>query len=182
MYALKQPQIPNSGCPRTRTDLAPHVHMLMRFLQLSLSAFRHSTFSRPFSTTIPNKMRVVPVPVRSDNYAYLLIDEQTMKAAAVDPYDMVRVQAAAQEEGVQIVANLTTHHHYDHSGGNRVNHHSCLHQSIQLTRHSNARTTYAHTLYTQQFIHSYPDQSRPLHILEPHSMVVPTKVQRLLIL
>ncbi|KAH8117245.1 hydroxyacylglutathione hydrolase [Phellopilus nigrolimitatus] len=64
-------------------------------------------------------MKVVPVPVRSDNYAYLLIDDTTNKAAAVDPYDMEKVQAAAKKEGVQIVANLTTHHHYDHSGGNK---------------------------------------------------------------
>ena len=65
-------------------------------------------------------MKIVPVPVRSDNYAYLLIDDSTKKAAAVDPYDMKKVQAAAEQEGVQIVANLTTHHHHDHSGGNKV--------------------------------------------------------------
>lgn len=65
-------------------------------------------------------MKIVPVPVRSDNYAYLLIDETTKQAAAVDPYDMKKVQSAAEKEGVQIVANLTTHHHYDHSGGNKV--------------------------------------------------------------
>ena len=29
--------------------------------------------------------RVVPVPVLSDNYAYLLIDEATKECAAVDP-------------------------------------------------------------------------------------------------
>lgn len=67
-------------------------------------------------------MKVVPVPVRSDNYAYLLIDDTTNQAAAVDPYDMKKVQAAAEREGVKIVANLTTHHHYDHSGGNKVMH------------------------------------------------------------
>lgn len=75
---------------------------------------------RPFSTSTSRRMRVVPVPVRSDNYAYLLIDDASKQAAAVDPYDMTKVQAAAQEEGVQIIANLTTHHHYDHSGGNKV--------------------------------------------------------------
>jgi len=63
-------------------------------------------------------MRVVPVPVRSDNYAYLLIDETTDQAAVVDPYDMTKVDAAAEKEKVTIIANLTTHHHHDHSGGN----------------------------------------------------------------
>ncbi|PSR71165.1 hypothetical protein PHLCEN_2v13011 [Hermanssonia centrifuga] len=65
-------------------------------------------------------MKVVPVPVRSDNYAYLLIDEKAKKAAAVDVYDVPKVQAAAQKEGVEIVAAITTHHHHDHSGGNEA--------------------------------------------------------------
>lgn len=69
-------------------------------------------------------MKVVPVPVRSDNYAYLLIDEKAKKAAAVDVFDVSKVQAAAQKEGVDIVAVLTTHHHYDHSGGNEVRYHA----------------------------------------------------------
>lgn len=56
-------------------------------------------------------MRVVPVPVRSDNYAYLLIDDATNKAAAVDPYDVPKVQAQAEKEGVTLSALITTHHH-----------------------------------------------------------------------
>lgn len=66
-------------------------------------------------------MKVVPVPVREDNYAYLLIDEPTLTAAAVDPYDVPKVEAAAKANGVEIVAGITTHHHFDHSGGNKVN-------------------------------------------------------------
>jgi len=65
-------------------------------------------------------MKVVPVPVRDDNYAYLLIDDASGKAAAVDPYDVPRVRAAAEKEGVQIVAGITTHHHHDHAGGNQT--------------------------------------------------------------
>jgi len=64
-------------------------------------------------------MRVVAVPVRSDNYAYLLIDESTKKAAAVDPFDVPKVKAAAEKEGVELISLLTTHHHPDHSGGNK---------------------------------------------------------------
>ena len=63
-------------------------------------------------------MRVVPVPVRSDNYAYLLIDDATKKAAAIDPYDTTKVDEAAKAAGVQLEAVITTHHHADHSGGN----------------------------------------------------------------
>ncbi|GAW06257.1 Metallo-hydrolase oxidoreductase [Lentinula edodes] len=64
-------------------------------------------------------MQIVPVPVRQDNYAYLLIDEASKTAAAVDPYDVNKVVAAADNLGVQLVAGITTHHHFDHSGGNK---------------------------------------------------------------
>ncbi|KAK2467047.1 hypothetical protein APHAL10511_001305 [Amanita phalloides] len=65
------------------------------------------------------QMKVVPVPVRQDNYSYLLIDDDTKDAAAVDPYDLPKIQAAAVHLGARIVANITTHHHFDHSGGNK---------------------------------------------------------------
>ncbi|KZO99434.1 hydroxyacylglutathione hydrolase [Calocera viscosa TUFC12733] len=63
-------------------------------------------------------MRVVPVPNQADNYAYLLIDEATQKAAVLDPYDVGKVKRYAQKEGVELESVLTTHHHHDHSGGN----------------------------------------------------------------
>ncbi|KAF7359353.1 Lactamase-B domain-containing protein [Mycena sanguinolenta] len=65
-------------------------------------------------------MKITPVPVRQDNYAYILVDEATKVAAAVDPYDVDKVTAAADSLGVQLVCALTTHHHHDHSGGNKV--------------------------------------------------------------
>ncbi|KAI9569059.1 beta-lactamase-like protein [Boletus coccyginus] len=76
---------------------------------------RFFPFPRPRPT-----MRVVPVPVRQDNYAYLIIDQPSNKAAAVDPYDVPKVQAAADGLGVSIIAAITTHHHNDHSGGNET--------------------------------------------------------------
>lgn len=67
-------------------------------------------------------LQVVPVPVRKDNYAYLLVDDTTQQAAAIDPYDVPKIQAAIKELGqpINIVAAITTHHHQDHSGGNTV--------------------------------------------------------------
>lgn len=62
-------------------------------------------------------MRVVPVPVLDDNYAYLLIDSAG-KTAAIDPVEPKKLIAAAEKEGVEITAVITTHHHWDHAGGN----------------------------------------------------------------
>lgn len=63
-------------------------------------------------------MKVVIVPVLADNYAYLLVDEQSGTAFAIDPADPKLVMNAARHKGVKIVGVLTTHHHRDHSGGN----------------------------------------------------------------
>ncbi|KAJ8453466.1 hypothetical protein ONZ51_g13582 [Trametes cubensis] len=78
------------------------------------------SLSRSFASSLPRNMKILPVPVRNDNYAYLLIDDVSNTAAAVDPYDVSKVRAAADNAGVQIVAAITTHHHHDHSGGNQV--------------------------------------------------------------
>lgn len=82
-----------------------------------------TTFTRAFSQTNRATMRIVPVPVREDNYAYLIIDDKAnggpLRAAFVDPFDLKKVQAAAEKEGVQeVIGCITTHHHQDHSGGN----------------------------------------------------------------
>lgn len=64
-------------------------------------------------------MKIVPVPVRDDNYAYLVVDGPTKSGVFVDPYTLSKVQDAAKTEGVQkVLGCITTHHHHDHSGGN----------------------------------------------------------------
>ncbi|CAE7203360.1 GLX2-2 [Symbiodinium natans] len=55
---------------------------------------------------------------RATPVRYLLIDDAKKVAACVDPAEAHLVLAKAKEEGVQLVAVLTTHHHYDHAGGN----------------------------------------------------------------
>jgi len=49
---------------------------------------------------------------------YLLIDESTKECAVVDPVEPEKVEAAVREEGVNLTTVLTTHHHWDHAGGN----------------------------------------------------------------
>lgn len=63
-------------------------------------------------------MKVQILPAWSDNYMYLLIDEDTKEAAIVDPVEPDKVIAAAAAEGVKLTTVLTTHHHPDHAGGN----------------------------------------------------------------
>jgi hydroxyacylglutathione hydrolase len=46
------------------------------------------------------------------------VDDKAGKAAAVDPFDVGKVKAAAEKLGVEITSAITTHHHFDHSGGN----------------------------------------------------------------
>ncbi|XP_073490484.1 probable hydrolase PNKD [Aquarana catesbeiana] len=65
-------------------------------------------------------VKVVPIPVLSDNYSYLVIDTTSSQAVAVDPSDPVAVQAYLDREGVNLEAILCTHKHWDHSGGNKA--------------------------------------------------------------
>lgn len=49
---------------------------------------------------------------------YLIVDEASREAAAVDPVDADAMVQAAQALGVRLTTVLTTHHHADHAGGN----------------------------------------------------------------
>lgn len=64
-------------------------------------------------------MRIVPVPCLKDNYAYLVVCEASGQAAVVDPSEAGPVLAAVASEGVELVAIWNTHHHWDHTGGNK---------------------------------------------------------------
>jgi len=63
-------------------------------------------------------MQVIPIPQLSDNYAYLVVDEDTRKAGIVDCAEAEPVLRKVRETGVDLVAILPTHHHWDHVGGN----------------------------------------------------------------
>ncbi|CDU23213.1 related to GLO4-glyoxalase II (hydroxyacylglutathione hydrolase) [Sporisorium scitamineum] len=68
-------------------------------------------------------MKIHPVPVRDDNYAYILQSSVDGCAVFVDPYDVAAVSGAAEKLGIErekVVGLLTTHHHFDHSGGNEA--------------------------------------------------------------
>jgi len=64
-------------------------------------------------------MRIRILPALSDNYMYLLVCTETNQAAIIDPVAPETVVSAVGEEGVSLTTLLTTHHHWDHAGGNK---------------------------------------------------------------
>lgn len=73
-------------------------------------------------------MHIAPISCLSDNYAYALICTETKEAAIVDASEAAPVLSFLRErsehasdglrEQVKVVAILSTHHHFDHVGGN----------------------------------------------------------------
>ncbi|RNF20760.1 hydroxyacylglutathione hydrolase [Trypanosoma conorhini] len=67
---------------------------------------------------------VVPVPLLTDNYAYLLLSFATKQCAVVDPADpklvlyMLTVVRYLTKVNFVLTEILTTHKHWDHAGGN----------------------------------------------------------------
>ncbi len=64
-------------------------------------------------------MQIERIPVLSDNYVFLLFDDQQKIAAVVDPAVAKPVLQKLQELELELVAIFNTHHHSDHVGGNR---------------------------------------------------------------
>uniref|UniRef100_A0A9J7X3K2 Hydroxyacylglutathione hydrolase, mitochondrial n=1 Tax=Cyprinus carpio carpio TaxID=630221 RepID=A0A9J7X3K2_CYPCA len=102
----------------------------------------HSALRKP-SLVEQTDMKVELLPALTDNYMYLLIDEDTKEAAIVDPVEpqkvtilhrahhtsqtvyrgfinchLFQVVDAVKKHGVKLKTVLTTHHHWDHAGGN----------------------------------------------------------------
>lgn len=84
-----------------------------------LPFLRKSTFhSQTSSIKHSDEMQIHILPALSDNYMYLLVDESSKEAAVVDPVEPQKVADAVQELGLNLSTILTTHHHWDHAGGN----------------------------------------------------------------
>lgn len=60
---------------------------------------------------------IITVPAFSDNYIWLICNENKTKAAIVDPGDADPVIDALQKNNIKPVAILITHFHYDHVHG-----------------------------------------------------------------
>jgi hydroxyacylglutathione hydrolase len=58
-----------------------------------------------------------PVPILSDNYAWLLREDSSGMVAIVDPADAKPIIAALEKAGGRLDLILLTHHHSDHIAG-----------------------------------------------------------------
>src|SRR5438270_7163285 len=58
-----------------------------------------------------------PVPILSDNYAWMLRDSGSGAVAIVDPADAKPIIAALEQAGGRLDLILLTHHHADHTAG-----------------------------------------------------------------
>lgn len=64
-------------------------------------------------------MKIQTIPCLRDNFAYLIICEDTQHCAMVDPSEAdPLLEALRTQPELQPVAILNTHHHWDHTGGN----------------------------------------------------------------
>jgi hydroxyacylglutathione hydrolase len=63
-------------------------------------------------------LEIVPVPVLSDNYVWLVHDPDSGETVAVDPSVADPVLAEAEARGWRITQVWNTHWHPDHTGGN----------------------------------------------------------------
>ncbi|XP_058290162.1 hydroxyacylglutathione hydrolase, mitochondrial isoform X2 [Hylobates moloch] len=85
---------------------------------LALLGVLYHTDLRKNLTVNEGTMKVEVLPALTDNYMYLVIDDETKEAAIVDPVQPQKVVDAARKHGVKLTTVLTTHHHWDHAGGN----------------------------------------------------------------
>ncbi|HLL32261.1 MAG TPA: hydroxyacylglutathione hydrolase [Allosphingosinicella sp.] len=67
---------------------------------------------------MPSALEIVPVPVLSDNYVWLLHDSGSGETVAVDPSVAEPVLEAAAARGWRVTQVWNTHWHPDHTGGN----------------------------------------------------------------
>lgn len=81
------------------------------------SSIQFLTFHSKPTLTDHINMEVELIPMLKDNYGYLIRDKTTGKGAVVDPVEPDTVLSFIKNK-CEVSQVLTTHHHWDHAGGN----------------------------------------------------------------
>ena len=63
-------------------------------------------------------MQVTPIPCLTDNYAYVINDENSKVVGVVDPSEAQPIIKFLKKQNLKLNYILNTHHHFDHIGGN----------------------------------------------------------------
>ncbi|WP_119677558.1 hydroxyacylglutathione hydrolase [Indioceanicola profundi] len=66
-----------------------------------------------------DKLDIRLIPALTDNYIYLIRDVETGAVGVVDPAESEPVEMALADLGWRLTTILNTHHHADHTAGNR---------------------------------------------------------------
>ncbi len=61
---------------------------------------------------IGEKMNIIPVEALSDNYMYLLVDEESGECATVDPVEPKKILSEVARLNLKLTQVLITHHHW----------------------------------------------------------------------
>ena len=62
-------------------------------------------------------IHIEPIPAFNDNYIWCIYDDDSGKAAVVDPGEAGPVEEALLAQQLELEKILITHHHFDHTGG-----------------------------------------------------------------
>ena len=63
-------------------------------------------------------MQVTPIPCLTDNYAYIIHDDNFKTVGVVDPSEAKPIISFLKKKNLKLNYILNTHHHFDHIGGN----------------------------------------------------------------
>ena len=63
-------------------------------------------------------MKITPIPCLTDNYAYIICDNNYKTVGVVDPSEAQPIISFLKKENLKLNYILNTHHHFDHIGGN----------------------------------------------------------------
>ena len=58
------------------------------------------------------------IPCLSDNYSYVIVDEETNLVGVIDPSEFESINNFLSKKYKKLDYILNTHHHFDHVGGN----------------------------------------------------------------